>query len=244
MKPYFERGGIVIYHGHWQDVLPVNCDLVVTDPPYGTGGRRRFSGGQGKSPRGLTFKEDWDDGNVAWLTAITAPAILTFWPSARALTLLNEASSLGYGNHRSLYYRKLDPMPTMNNLTRWSVEPIWALSKEPYSLHGGEDFYEASTPRLGRDNAATGHPYQKPLDLLLWLISKANTTHILDPFMGSGTTLVAAHQMGLNAIGIEQEEHWCEIAANRLSQAPLFVPEPVAPKAEPSPDLFSLLEEA
>jgi len=63
------------------------------------------------------------------------------------------------------------------------------------------------------------HPTQKPIALMAWCLiffPKADT--ILDPFMGSGTTLVAAKQLGRKAIGIEIEEKYCEIAAKRLQQ--------------------------
>jgi DNA modification methylase len=68
-------------------------------------------------------------------------------------------------------------------------------------------------------DAPREHPTEKPLPLIRWCFSyfpKAQT--ILDPFMGSGTTLRAAKDLGRSAIGIETEEKYCEIAANRLRQ--------------------------
>lgn len=79
---------------------------------------------------------------------------------------------------------------------------------------------------------ATGkalHPTQKPEAVIRRLLSVGGNT-ILDPFMGTGTTLRAAKDMGKRAIGIEIEERWCELAAKRMAQAVLPVePEPAAP---------------
>ena len=61
------------------------------------------------------------------------------------------------------------------------------------------------------------HPTEKPVDVMQWLIGHHHG-HVLDPFMGSGPTLVAAKNLGRKAVGIEIEERWCEIAANRLRQ--------------------------
>jgi site-specific DNA-methyltransferase (adenine-specific)/modification methylase len=77
-----------------------------------------------------------------------------------------------------------------------------------------------------------GHPTQKPLALMTWCIEQAeNPQSILDPFMGSGTTGVAAIQMGRKFIGIEREPKYFDIACKRIEQAvaqpQLFEPEPV-----------------
>jgi hypothetical protein len=68
------------------------------------------------------------------------------------------------------------------------------------------------------------HPTQKPLDVMKWAIRQAPATcrSVLDPFMGSGTTLEAAKALGLSAIGIEREEKYCEIAARRLQQEVMY----------------------
>jgi site-specific DNA-methyltransferase (adenine-specific) len=66
------------------------------------------------------------------------------------------------------------------------------------------------------------HPTQKPVSLMRWCIEFfPHARTILDPFMGSGTTLRAAKDLGRKAIGIEIEERYCEIAAKRLSQMAL-----------------------
>jgi site-specific DNA-methyltransferase (adenine-specific) len=64
----------------------------------------------------------------------------------------------------------------------------------------------------------TGHPAEKPVALMQWVVSRCLSSVVLDPFMGSGTTLVAAKALGRKAIGVEVDERYCEIAARRLSQ--------------------------
>jgi site-specific DNA-methyltransferase (adenine-specific) len=94
-------------------------------------------------------------------------------------------------------------------------EPHLVYGKNNTTMHD----YFRSTP----EPQTNGHPCQKPLSWATWLIARAcdpgNT--VLDPFMGSGTTLVAAKQLGRRAIGIEIEQKYCDIAIERLRQGVL-----------------------
>jgi site-specific DNA-methyltransferase (adenine-specific) len=227
MQPYYEHNGITIYHARCEDVLPgIALDpasaLIVTDPDYGTGGWRRVESGAGSNPAAQLIQEEWDQGSTEWLRLVASCPVFSFWPSCYARHLLNTAVDVGLVKHRSLYMRKRDPKPQVGGRIRWSVEPIWVLSPDGFVLEGGDDVYEASTPRLGRDRDATGHPYQKPLGVMLWLIGKTDRPLIVDPKMGSGSTLVAAKILGRQAIGIEMQEQWCETTARRLEQEVLF----------------------
>jgi DNA modification methylase len=88
---------------------------------------------------------------------------------------------------------------------------------EPILMYGGGKFDKDSFRAL--DNGGHDyHPSVKPLPLIRWLIRQADAQTVLDPFMGSGTTLRAAKDLGRRAIGIEIEEKYCEIAVKRLAQ--------------------------
>lgn len=218
-KPYYEDSAVTIYHGECREILPhLTAALVVVDPPYGTGGRRRGEAGQGRNPIGGVVREAWDDGRLDWLTLLPPNAPwMVFWPSSRILPLVKAANDLGREKVRQLFWKKLDPMPQPGGRSPFSVEPIWLLSREGYGLNG-PDWFEDSTPREGRDSDATGHPYQKPIGVMLWLVGMTTAETILDPFMGSGTTLRAAKDLNRRAIGIEKDERWCEIASRRMGQ--------------------------
>jgi site-specific DNA-methyltransferase (adenine-specific) len=241
LKPYYEHAGITIYHGDCREVLPgLDVDVVVTDPPYGTGGWRRTEAGNGSDPRASLVRETWDDGATDWLAAVPT---LTFWPPASVWRLLAAANGVGLVKHRALYMVKLDPKPQVGGRTAWAVEPIWCLSPAGFLLYGGVDWTSASTPREGRDTEATGHPYEKPLSVMRWLLSKTRAASAADPFMGSGTTLVAAKELGMGAVGIEIEERYCEIAARRLSQEVLALgidSKPHRPSPEPTPAMIPI----
>lgn len=230
MRPFYADDAVTIYHGSSLEILSVLLplsvpyDVVVTDPPYGTGGWRRLSTGAGSDPRASLVREEWDDGAVEWLHHVNGP-ILTFWSAARTWELLSAARQSGRGKHRALYLRKPDPKPQVGGRTAWSIEPVWSLSADGFLLNGGDDLFVASAPRLHRDADATGHPYEKPLAFMRWLIGKTTAGTILDPFMGSGTTLRAAKDLGRRAIGIELDERWCKAAARRMAQEPLGLTE-------------------
>ena len=76
--------------------------------------------------------------------------------------------------------------------------------------------------KAGERGAIRKHPTQKPLSLMKHILNTAPDGVILDPFMGSGTTLRAAKELGRKAIGIEINEEYCQIAVDRLAQGVLF----------------------
>jgi site-specific DNA-methyltransferase (adenine-specific) len=204
MNPYYEHAGITIYHGDCREILPQlpKVDLILTDPPYGVGM--------------MSFTDDFSivPGSInscdADLAAVfTSPkrifelckAIESQWRFQRILTM-HKIADISYPWHGWM----------MNS------ESILLFDK-PHSLWPKQRECRSDVYRVGPWER-TGHPNGKPLDVIVDLVYRLSNTSnkILDPFMGSGTTLVAAKQLGRKAIGIEIEERYVEIACKRLSQ--------------------------
>ena len=210
MTPYYEHAGIVIYHGDCRDVLPElePVDLVLTDPPYGVGRDKGFEGfgGFGKPIRRRRFEDDnWDDTRPdvdALLGCVNAGKVAIIWGGNFFADVLPRSTHW-------VFWDKLQTMPSFGDgELAWTSSKRKSVSKVTVEWNG----------LLGKKDTRY-HPTQKPLSLITWCIEKYTPSNtILDPFMGSGTTLRAAKDLGRKAIGIEIEEKYCEIAAKRLAQ--------------------------
>lgn len=221
-KPYFQDESCTIYHGDCRELLPLiePVDLVLTDPPYGIAldtDSRRFSGGTkghiGKhgnrvgSADGRPITGDAEPFDPAFLVGFGKWQVVWGWnnfpdklPAGTCLVWLKRYDE-AFGSFLS------------------DAETAW-MSKG----HGVYCRRDLSNNAIANDRV---HPTQKPVSLMRWCVEffpQART--ILDPFMGSGTTLRAAKDLGRKAIGIEIEERYCEIAAKRLEQQvlPLEIP--------------------
>lgn len=200
MKPYYEHAGITIYHGDCREVLPElsEFDLMLTDPPYGLG--KKMQGGTwGKAEK---YGEMWE-----WDIAPDAESILGLAASATN-SIVWGGNYFGLPPSRCwLSWSKVNAVPTMA-----SMELAWTTLDRPAREWRG--------PVSTHD---TGHPTQKPIDLFSWCLSLVpGVRSVFDPFAGSGTTGLAAKEMGLSAVLVELSERYCEIAAKRLAQEVLF----------------------
>ena len=210
MKPYYESGGIPIYWGDCRELLPTlaTVDLLLTDPPYGIGADEAAAKNNGKW--GWRFY-----GNSSWDRARPAPWVI-------GLALDKATAAIVWGGN---YFADILPPSQC-----WIG---WDKGQREFSLADFEmawtSFDNASrmvvVPRSRALSDGKEHPTQKSLEVIGWCISavadryaKSPPQIILDPFMGSGTTLRAAKDLGRRAIGIEIEERYCEIAARRLDQ--------------------------
>jgi len=215
MTPYYSEAGITIYHGTCLDVLQTFpktfVDLIVTDPPYGMG----------------RFETDTKD-----YLQIVGPSLKEAWRclrdtgSAFVFTSTGEvvrvANALGEPLKRLLWMYK--PADMTYPLAGWLLKSeaiLWFLKGDSIGLKERNGKYRHDTyvcTQIGHEGVE-GHPTVKPLMVISDLVSRCPEDGlVLDPFMGSGTTLRAAKDLGRQAIGIEISEAYCEIAARRLQQ--------------------------
>ena len=212
-----EIGNATLYLGDCMDILPTlnKVDAVITDPPYGISrsGQQETFTKNAKHKRKHFDDLGWDEGR----------------PNQQVFNLLINIGNkcLFWGGN---YFADMLP-PTMGWL-------YWDKGQKGLSMSDGELAWTSEQKALRSIvvNRATligsEHPTQKPIQVMTWSIDQlGNPQTILDPFMGSGTTGVAAIQMGRKFIGIEREPKYFDIACKRIEQAvaqpQLFEPEPV-----------------
>lgn len=232
ITPYFERNGITIYHADCRDILPTlgpqSVDLVLTDPPYSetthAGARTTRTGMRGSVPL-VTFASI-TGGELAHVWSLIAPSVRR-WAIAfldwRHVGDLEQSPPLGLRFVRFGVWVKPNPAPQFTGDrpgTGWEAIAFMHSNMERLRWNGG-----GTSSVFSEIVEHGGHPTQKPIKLvrkLIGLFTDHEGETVLDPFMGSGTTLRAAMDLKRRAIGIELEERYCEIAAKRLEQLPLF----------------------
>jgi len=209
MKPYYERDNQTIYNADCLEILKEmpdkSVDLVLTDPPYGID---------------LQY-EDYEDSKEAWRALFSA-----FIPEAIRVAKMVILPSCQIAELEWIYanfppdwliawYKGSPGHRSFIGFNDW--EPHLVYGKTGKIMH---DHFQAQ-PQMGNK---WGHPCPKPVEWAKWFITKATeeSDTILDPFLGSGTTLVACKQLGRKGIGIEISEKYCQIAKDRLAQDMLF----------------------
>jgi len=216
MKPYYEDDAVTIFHGDCREILPTlpPVDLVLTDPPYGIDSpignlRRRplsandYLGGFQDTPENL--RENVVPVIVELIGTATA-VIVT--PGNKNFAMYPQPQSFGV-----FYQPAATSIQTFGNL---DAQPIFYYGSNPRNERFGIKLSWVLTEQA----EDFGHPCPKPIRAWKRLMASVSLheTLVLDPFMGSGTTLRAAKDLGRRAIGIEIEERYCEIAAKRMSQ--------------------------
>jgi len=250
VTPYYDHAGITIYHGDCREIMPTlpKADLVLTDPPYSSGGAMRsdrnlptlakYTMSGTKGSHGEFSGDNRDQRSLTlWLSFVfsdmlkashAGTALLSFmdW---RNLPCAIDAVQVGGWVYRGLIpWDKTEQVRPDKGWFAAQCEYIVAATNGPLVRgHLADGICQTGYIRCRVETQEKQHITQKPILLFLEILKTRNDWQlILDPFMGSGTTLVAAKQLGRRAIGIEIEERYCEIAAKRLSQEVFEFTEP------------------
>jgi site-specific DNA-methyltransferase (adenine-specific) len=216
--PFIADGDVNIYHGDCRDILnelpSESIDMVLTDPPYGVGYRGRWC-------------SDWDeligDRDPAELYTAYSQLFRVLKPNSFCLSFYGwPDADLFVGAWKLLSFRPVSHIVCVKNniglgyFARGRHETAYLLAKgqPPRPQLAASDVFEWER------ESPTYHPCQKPLQVISRLLATFSPENavILDPFMGSGTTLLAARNLGCRAIGIEIDERYCQVASDRLAQ--------------------------
>lgn len=204
MEPYYEHAGIAIYHGDCRDIfsrVASECGSVITDVPYGLG---KLYGSSVRDDMSL-FIDAID------LIAQSSKPTCTTISVSRIFDLPVRPQWVGVWE-KPLAKMALAAYPFYPH---WEPIAFWNIKGDYLGNKGHRSDVYSAVPESAQES---GHPTPKPISLFVDLIEHIGKGVILDPFMGTGTTLVAAKNLGRRAIGIEIEEKYCELAAKRLAQ--------------------------
>jgi site-specific DNA-methyltransferase (adenine-specific) len=215
MKWYYQGDGISIYHGDCRDLIgEVDAELCLTDPPYGIN---------------YVLGSDKNDPHESKFVGI--PVLGDDKPFNPEPLLIFPKLILWGGNHyanrlpRSAGWFVWDKRCNTTQNCQSDCELAWTnvINSARMFYHVWNGYIRASE----RDEPRV-HPTQKPIALMDWCIKQSKTTGpIIDLYMGSGTTLIAAKRAGRKAFGAELEEKYCEIAARRLEKAAVIPFQPI-----------------
>ena len=228
MKPYYESELVTLYHADSFEVMETmeeeSIDCVITDPPFTERTHRKHT----KKVAGGKFSH-----GVKEFDSFTEKALYLSFSEMARLSKGWVISSLDY-NHAF----KFEDLPP-ENLRQMRIG-VWVKKNATPQISGDRPAqgWEAISYLHRKDKkaiwnggghhgnyvtnipTATGHPTPKSLTMLSSFVERFTNLGdtILDPFAGGGTTLVAARNLGRKVIGVELDEKYCELIANRLSQ--------------------------
>ena len=218
--PYYQDEHVTLYHGDCREITEwLTADVLVTDPPYGIDYRPNH--------RIVLKRPDAIAGDT---TIAVRDIALRAWGASRpALVFGRWDMPRPDGTHGRLIWDK-NLIGTGRISSPWgpSDEEVYVIGDWPPIVPGGRAREGGKPSRhssvLRVQALAPGsldrpdHTTPKPVPLMELLIAKCPPGVIADPFAGSGSTLVAARNLGRRAVGVELEERYCEIAARRLAQ--------------------------
>ena len=199
-EPYYADDAVTLYHGDCREVTEwLAADVLVTDPPYG-----------------MAYVSGWKANAIhSDGTAAARDSALALWGRRPALVFGTWRVERPTETRTVLVWDKGE-WPGMGDLSLpWgpSHEEIYILGSGFVGAREGTVVRTNRTPPVKVD-----HPTPKPVSLMERLVTKCPPGIVADPFAGSGSTLIAARNLGRRSIGVEFEERYCELIAKRLSQ--------------------------
>jgi DNA modification methylase len=207
--PYYADDQVTLYLGDCREITEwLAADVLVTDPPYGMDVRSGWGGHHGD------LRIAGDDGTA------TRDAVLALWGERPALVFTRWSLPLLTAKAR-LTWDKGEHVGMGDLALPWkpNTEDVYVFGR---GFTGRRDSsalrFKAVTGTSHGAHLGRWHPTEKPLDLMEYLVSKCPPGVVADPCAGSGSTLVAARNLGRRAIGVEIEERYCEVIARRLAQ--------------------------
>lgn len=218
MKPYFNDGQVQLYLGDCREITEwLAADVLVTDPPYGRNWK------QGRAKR---HGSDAHPGIAGDKDTTVRDVALAMWGNRPAIAFGDPMIPPPAGTKQVCGYRKAIDAGTKGAFGgfRRDLEVIYLIGPWSAGLNGRSSVLASSTSLQGSTHGLAGrygHPHAKPIDVMESLIAACPPGIIADPFAGSGSTLVAARNLGRRAIGVEISEEYAEKAARRLAQQPL-----------------------
>jgi DNA modification methylase len=234
VHPYHQDDSGTIYCGDCFEIMKrlpdKSIDLVVTDPPYGVD----YAGGQHRPVSDKLIvnevnKHQWrekifGDSNNLYTRLFSELHRLLILCSGGAYVFYSESRShwvyppIPFTHYQMLIWGKSNvKYPALNARYKHNFEPFVWLTRPPTKWRGGSK--QPALWWMPRESKNIAHPTQKPLDVMRRMILNSSDPGdiVFDPFMGSGTTLVAARELGRRYIGIEIEEKYCLMAKRRLT---------------------------
>jgi site-specific DNA-methyltransferase (adenine-specific) len=216
VNPYYADDTVTLYLGDCREVTEwLAADVLVTDPPYGMDWKRGVHLGThaGRGHKGIAG--DADTG--------MRDAALTLWGDRLAVSFATFDLPKPPRAAFTLVYRKAPDSGSVGGRGgfRKDIEAVYLLGPWPSCFQGRSSVLETRNRVQGGTRGIVtryGHPHAKPVDVMETLIGACPPGTIADPFAGSGSTLVAARNLGRKAIGVEIDERYAERAAKRLCQ--------------------------
>jgi hypothetical protein len=197
VTPYYQDGLVTLFHGDCRELLPdIEAEALFADPPYGAN------------------KSAWDGAApTEWLDLIP-PSVRVVAVTPGQRNVLSMPSTIGDRPYRWTLAAVIANATVRGDLGFGNWIPVLLYAASDVSLYGPRQ----DTRTFSIRGDMPDHPSPKPLAVMRWIVDCLPGASIVDPFAGSGSTLVAAKDAGRRAIGIEIDERYCEIAATRCSQ--------------------------